>query len=83
MQPLAESSSIAAVNSKSYAINWAHGLAGILSQIQNKFLITVKEGIVRSLRRGHPSKKEPLDIQYLQSLGAKIDHNNLLHLRSS
>ena len=65
-----------------HAISWAHGLAGIPSPTQNKFLITVKEGIVRSLSRGQHSRKEPLDIQYLQSLGAKIDHNDLLHLRS-
>ena len=81
-QPLADSSSIAAVHSTFSAINWEHGLAGNPSPTQNKFLITVKEGIVRSLSRGHPSRKEPLDIQYLQSLGAKIDHNDLLHLRS-
>ena len=49
---------------------------------QNKFFITVKEGIARTLRREHPSRKEPLDIQYLHSLEAKIDHNDLLHLRS-
>ena len=82
LQHLAESSSIAAANSTFYAINWARGLAGIPSPTQSKFLITVKEGIVRSLSRGHPSRKEPLDIQYLKSLGAQIDHTDLLHLRS-
>ena len=82
LQHLAESSSIAAVNSTFYTINWAHGLAGIPSPTQSKFFISVKEGIVRSLSRGHPSRKEPLDIQYLKSLGAKVDHTDLLHLRS-
>ena len=82
LQHLAESSSIAAVNSTFYAINWAHGLSGIASPTQSKFFIRVKEGIVRSLSRGHPSRKEPLDIQHLKSLGAKIDHTDLLHLHS-
>ena len=47
LQHLAETSSIAAINSTFYSINWAHGLAGIPSLTHNIFLVTVREGIIR------------------------------------
>ena len=45
LQHLAE---IAAVNSTFYSINWAHGLAGIPSPTQSKFLITVKKVLLEA-----------------------------------
>ena len=65
-----------------YSINWAHGLAGIPSPTHNIFLVTVREGIIRRFSQGHTSRKEPLDIAYLKTLGTKIDLNDLLQLRS-
>lgn len=82
LQHLAETSSIAAINSTFYSINWAHGLAGIPSPTHNIFLVTVREGIIRRFSKGHTSRKQPLDIAHLKTLGTKIDLNDLLQLRS-
>ena len=82
LQHLAETSSIAAINSTFYSINWAHGLGGIPSPTHNIFLVTVRESIIRRFSQGHTSRKEPLDIAHLKTLGTKIGLNDLLQLRS-
>jgi ribosomal protein S18 len=82
LQHLSDTSSIAAVNSIFYAINWAHSLAGFVSPTQDQFLVAVRAGIIKHLSQGHPNKKEPLDIEHLKKLGAHIDYKDLTQLRN-
>jgi hypothetical protein len=74
--------SVSSINEVFYSINWAHQLAGVYNPCTSDFVLSVKEGVIRTI--GHTiHKKEPITPEILKQIVTKygITSSNLKDLR--
>jgi hypothetical protein len=59
--------SVSSINEVFYSISWAHKLAGVYNPCTSEFVLSVKEGVIRTV--GHTiQKKEPITQEILKQI---------------
>lgn len=74
--------SVSSINEVFYSISWAHKLAGVYNPCTSEFVLSVKEGVIRTV--GHTiHKKEPITPEILKQIVTKYGttSSNLKDLR--
>jgi site-specific recombinase XerD len=83
LQHLLESTkSHQSVDAAFYAIKWAHNLSGLPSPTENTVVKLVVEGAKRSIGTRKVNRKEPLKLEHLNKIIAKVNLDNFLDLRN-